>query len=439
LFERPQSGERAILVHAGTDGAPDDSEREEFAELARSAGAVIVDEIISARKKPDPRFFIGKGKVEELRVSVATHEAELVISSAALSPSQERNLERELKCRVLDRAGLILDIFAQRARSFEGKLQVELAQLRHLSTRLVRGWTHLERQKGGIGLRGPGETQLETDRRLLGRRIRQLNSRLEQVDARRTMNRQNRVRAEVPTVALVGYTNAGKSTLFNALTDAGVYVEDQLFATLDPTVRRLELPDGTVIVLADTVGFVRDLPHELIAAFRSTLQEAREADLILHLIDASDPNRWQRVRQVNSVLKQLDADRVPQIRVYNKIDLLDRRPRVTNNRRGEGRAVWLSAATGEGIPMLLDAISDRLCRKTLHRVIHLQPSQGRQRAKLFELGAVLNEETGDDGSWTLELKMSERDLMRFMKQEKLAPELLEPLPVINPATAAITD
>jgi GTP-binding protein HflX len=439
LFERPQSGERAVLVHAGLDGAPDDSEREEFVELARSAGADIVDEIVSSRKRPDPRFFIGKGKVEELRESVATHEAELVISGAALSPSQERNLERELKCRVLDRAGLILDIFAQRARSFEGKLQVELAQLRHLSTRLVRGWTHLERQKGGIGLRGPGETQLETDRRLLGRRIRQLNSRLEQVDARRTMNRQNRVRAEVPTVALVGYTNAGKSTLFNALTDAGVFVEDQLFATLDPTVRRLELPDGTVIVLADTVGFVRDLPHELIAAFRSTLQEAREADLILHLIDANDSNRWQRVRQVNSVLKQLEADRVPQIRVYNKIDLLDRRPRVTINHSGERRAVWLSAATGEGIPMLLDAISDRLCRKTLHRVIHLQPSQGRQRAKLFELGAVLNEEVGDDGSWILELKMSERDLMRFMKQEKLAPELLEPVPVINPATAAIID
>ena len=436
MFERPQSGERAILVHAGPDGAPDDSEREEFVELARSAGAIIADEIVSARKKPEPRFFIGKGKVEELRASVQSHEAELVISGAALSPSQERNLERELKCRVVDRAGLILDIFAQRARSFEGKLQVELAQLRHLSTRLVRGWTHLERQKGGIGLRGPGETQLETDRRLLGRRIRQLNTRLEHVDARRTMNRQNRVRAEVPTVALVGYTNAGKSTLFNALTDAGVYVEDQLFATLDPTVRRLELPDGTPIVLADTVGFIRDLPHELIAAFRSTLQEAREADLILHLIDASDPNRWQRVRQVNSVLKQLEADRVPQIRVYNKMDKLDRRPRVTSNRSGEGRAVWLSAATGEGIPMLLDAIGDRLCRKTLHRVIHLQPSQGRQRAKLFELGAVLSEETAEDGSWTLELKMSERDLRRFMKQENLAPELLEPSPVISPATAA---
>ena len=436
MFERPQSGERAILVHAGPDGAPDDSERSEFAELARSAGAIIVDEIVSARKRPEPRYFIGKGKVEELRASVEANGAELVIFGAPLSPSQERNLERQLKCRVLDRAGLILDIFAQRARSFEGKLQVELAQLRHLSTRLIRGWTHLERQKGGIGLRGPGETQLETDRRLVGRRIRQLNTRLEQVDARRTMNRRNRVRAEVPTVALVGYTNAGKSTLFNALTNAGVYVQDQLFATLDPTVRRLELPDGTDIVLADTVGFVRDLPHELIAAFRSTLQEAREADLILHLIDASDPNRWQRVRQVNAVLKQLDADRVPQIRVYNKIDLLGRAPRLTSNREGEGRAVWLSAATGAGIPMLLEAISDRLRRKTLHRLIHLQPSQGRLRSRLFELGAVLNEQIDEDGGWTLELEMPEQDLKRFVKRENVDPELLEPLPVIKPAATA---
>ncbi len=436
MFERPQSGERAVLVHAGPGGAPDDSERSEFAELARSAGAIIVDEIISARKRPEPRFFIGKGKVEELRASVESNSAELVIFGAPLSPSQERNLERELKCRVLDRAGLILDIFAQRARSFEGKLQVELAQLRHLSTRLIRGWTHLERQKGGIGLRGPGETQLETDRRLLGHRIRQLNARLEDVDARRTMNRRNRVRAEVPTVALVGYTNAGKSTLFNALTSAGVYVKDQLFATLDPTVRRLELPDGAEVVVADTVGFVRDLPHELIAAFRSTLQEAREADLILHLIDASDPNRWARVRQVNSVLKQLDADRVPQIRVYNKIDLMGRRSRVTTNREGEGRAVWLSAVTGEGIPLLLEAISDRLRRKTLHRLIHLQPSQGRLRSRLFELGAVLHEQTEEDGGWTLELEMPEQDLQRFIKRENVDPELLEPLPVIKPAATA---
>jgi GTPase len=433
LFERPQSGERAVLIQASPDGLPEESEREEFIELAVSAGAIVTAELTTSRKRPNPRYFIGKGKLDELKTLIRQNDAELVISCASLSPSQERNLERELQCRVLDRAGLILDIFAQRARSFEGKLQVELAQLRHLSTRLVRGWTHLERQKGGIGLRGPGETQLETDRRLIGNRIRQLKERLKTVDTRRVMNRSNRMKAEIPTVALVGYTNAGKSTLFNALTDADVYVKDQLFATLDPTVRRLDLPEGEHVVLADTVGFVRDLPHELIAAFRSTLQEAREADLILHLIDASDPNRWQRVRQVNSVLKQLDADQVPQIRVYNKIDKLDREPRMTNNRHGEGRAVWLSAISGDGLPMLKEAIANRLRQKTTHRTIHLQPAQGRQRAKLFELGAVLNEDVLEDGSWTLELRMAEKDLRRFLKRENLPIEQvsdqLEPAPV----------
>ena len=425
MFERPRTGERAILLHASPGGLPDLNEREEFAELAVSAGAVIVDQFVSSRRRPDSRYFIGKGKLDDVKTSVAKHDAELVISSAPLSPSQERNLESVLKCRVLDRAGLILDIFAQRARSFEGKLQVELAQLRHLSTRLVRGWTHLERQKGGIGLRGPGETQLETDRRLIGKRIRQLKERLETVDSRRTMNRQNRVRAEIPTVALVGYTNAGKSTLFNALTQAGVYVEDQLFATLDPTVRRLELPDGNAVILADTVGFVRDLPHELIAAFRSTLQEAREADLILHLIDASDPNRWQRVRQVNAVLKELDADRIPQIRVYNKIDKLDRPPRLTNNQQGEGRAVWLSAVTGEGIPLLLDAVARRLSRQKIHGIVRLDTSQGRLRALLFEMGAVMQESPADGGGWMLELEMEERDFRRFLKRENLPPDILE--------------
>jgi GTP-binding protein HflX len=425
LFERPQSGERAILLHASPGGTPDLNEREEFAELAVSAGADIVDQIVSARRRPDSRYFVGKGKLADVQRSVDEHCAELVICSAPLSPSQERNLEQTLKCRVLDRAGLILDIFAQRARSFEGKLQVELAQLQHISTRLVRGWTHLERQKGGIGLRGPGETQLETDRRLVGKRIRQLNERLIQVDSRRTMNRQNRIRAEIPTVALVGYTNGGKSTLFNALTEAGVYVEDKLFATLDPTVRKLELTDGTEVVLADTVGFVRDLPHELIAAFRSTLQEAREADLILHLIDASDPNRWQRVRQVNAVLKELDADRVPQIRVYNKIDKLGRPPRLTNNRDGQGRAVWLSAVTGEGIALLLGAVGKRLSRKKIHGMVRLQACQGRQRALLFDLGAVVREEPADDGGWMLELELIERDFRRFVKRENLSLDILE--------------
>jgi len=437
LFERPQSGERTVLIHATPGGAPELNEREEFAELATSAGAVIVGEILNSRRRPDSRYFIGKGKLADLEQCVKENEAELVICSASLNPSQERNLEQVLKCRVLDRAGLILDIFAQRARSFEGKLQVELAQLRHLSTRLVRGWTHLERQKGGIGLRGPGETQLETDRRLIGKRIRQLKSRLDQVDRRRSMNRQNRLRAEIPTVALVGYTNAGKSTLFNALTGAGVYVEDKLFATLDPTVRRLELPGGAVVIVADTVGFIRDLPHELIAAFRSTLQEAREADLILHLIDASDPNRWQRIRQVNAVLKELDADRVPQIRVYNKIDKLDRQPRLTNNRHGEGRAVWLSAVSGEGVSLLLESIGNRLQRKKIHGVIRLQPGQGRQRALLFEMGAILQEKPADDGGWIVELEMVEREFRRFIKREKLPLGILEDSPVDDTADLAL--
>jgi len=423
LFERPKSGERAVLIHSSPDGLAEQSDREEFAELAISAGASVVAELDTSRKRPNPRYFVGKGKLEDLKILIRQNDAELVISCASLRPSQERNLEAELKCRVLDRAGLILDIFAQRARSFEGKLQVELAQLKHLSTRLVRGWTHLERQKGGIGLRGPGETQLETDRRLIGARIRQLNDRLETVGIRRSMNRQNRLKADIPTVALVGYTNAGKSTLFNALTDAGVYVQDQLFATLDPTVRRLDLPEGEHVVLADTVGFVRDLPLELIAAFKSTLQEAREADLILHLIDASDPNRWHRVRQVNSVLHQLDADKVPQIRVYNKIDKMDRRPRATTNSKGEGRAVWLSAVTGEGLPLLKDAIANRLRQEKTERTIYLQPSEGRQRAKLFELGAVINEEVQEDGSWRLMLRMAEKDLRRFLKHENLQMEL----------------
>ncbi len=431
MLERPQSGERAILVHAAAGGAPDTTEREEFVELATSAGAVVVDQLVSARKRPDPRFFIGKGKVEELSASVTDNHAELIIASAPLSPSQERNLEKGLNCRVLDRSGLILDIFAQRARTFEGKLQVELAQLRHLSTRLIRGWTHLERQKGGIGLRGPGETQLETDRRLIGKRIRQLKSRLDQVDCRRAMNRQNRSRAEIPTVALVGYTNAGKSTLFNALTDAGVYVEDKLFATLDPTMRKMKLPDGSNAILIDTVGFIRDLPHELIAAFRSTLQETREADLILHLIDASDGDRWQRVRQVNAVLKEIDADQVPQIRVYNKIDKLDRQPRLTSNRRGEGRAVWLSAVTGDGIPLLPEAIEDRLRRKKVNGTIRLKPSQGRLRAVLFEMRAVSEETALEDGGWLLGLNLGEREFSRLLKRENLSADILE--------TAAIDD
>ena len=337
MFDRPGSGERAILVCVGLGHAPEPDRIAEFAALARSAGAQVLDVMPVTRKTAEPRFFIGTGKVEEIRRASPSCGADLVVVDAALSPGQERNLEKALECRVLDRSGLILDIFAQRARSFEGKLQVELAQLEHLSTRLVRGWTHLERQKGGIGLRGPGETQLETDRRLLARRIKTLNDRLDKVLVQRETTRQERKRGAVPTVALVGYTNAGKSTLFNRLTAADAYAADQLFATLDPTVRRLHLAPGLEVALADTVGFVRDLPHELVAAFRSTLQEAREADLLLHVIDAADPERAERIQQVNEVLESVGASGLPQIAVYNKIDRTGEAPRAETDADGAGR------------------------------------------------------------------------------------------------------
>ncbi|HEY0635755.1 MAG TPA: ribosome rescue GTPase HflX, partial [Gammaproteobacteria bacterium] len=319
MFERPKSGERALLVHLDFRQEGEQEDLDEFRDLALSAGAEPVAVVTGARQTPDPKYFIGSGKAEEIRRQVEQDEVELVLVNHALSPAQERNLERLLQCRVLDRTGLILDIFAQRARSHEGKLQVELAQLKHLATRLVRGWTHLERQKGGIGLRGPGETQLETDRRLLAERIKTLNRRLEKVLLQREQGRKARQRAEIPTVSLVGYTNAGKSTLFNRLTSEGVYAADQLFATLDPTLRRLQLPNGNNCIVADTVGFIRHLPHDLVAAFRATLQESREADLLLHVVDASDPERDAKRHQVNEVLREIGAAEVPQIEVYNKI------------------------------------------------------------------------------------------------------------------------
>ena len=402
MFERPQSGERAVLVHAGPGGAPEVSERSEFAELARSAGAIIVDEIVSARKRPEPRFLIGKGKVEELRASVKANDAELVIFGSPLSPSQERNLERELKCRVLDRAGLILDIFAQRARSFEGKLQVELAQLRHLSTRLVRGWTHLERQKGGIGLRGPGETQLETDRRLLGRRIRQLNERLEHVDARRTMNRRNRVRAEVPTVALVGYTNAGKSSLMNRLTGADVLVEDRLFATLDATLRRLDLGDGRVVALSDTVGFVRKLPHGLVEAFRSTLEETAQAALLLHVVDAAHPEAIEQIDAVREVLAEIGADEVREVIVLNQIDRAD--PDALADLEHAVRAmrhadpVRVSAWTGEGAEALVARIAHELPDPRETVAVHLPYAREDLVARVHREGRVVTIEHDAEGT-----------------------------------------
>lgn len=418
MFDRPQSGERAILVHVARDAAPEPEQLHEFTELVRSAGAEPLTLFSSTRKIPDSRLYIGSGKAEEIRERIVAEDAELVIFDNALSPSQERNLEKIFQCRVLDRTGLILDIFAQRARSHEGKLQVELAQLRHLSTRLVRGWTHLERQKGGIGLRGPGETQLETDRRLLGARINQIRRRLERVDSRREQGRRARRRNEVPTVSLVGYTNAGKSTLFNRLTEAGVYARDQLFATLDPTLRRLELDDGSVMILADTVGFVSRLPHELVAAFKSTLQETVEADLLLHVIDAHSPERAAQIAEVEDVLSQIGAHEIPRIEVFNKIDLdEDTMARVDRDEDDRPQRVWMSAVSGEGTDMLRGALTEWFRHDIVSGHFTLGPADGRLRAVLFEQGAIVRENHCKDGGWELDVALRRREYERLKKHE----------------------
>jgi GTP-binding protein HflX len=419
LFERPQRGERAILLHVGVGSAVTEEDQQEFHALALSAGADIVATLVSARDTASPRYLIGSGKLDELQALVAEHDADLVLVDHELSPRQQKNLEDELKHRVVDRAGLILDIFALRARTFEGKLQVELAQLQHLSTRLVRGWTHLERQKGGIGLRGPGETQLESDRRMIAQTIKRLNRRLERVDKRRQQGRQHRRKQEIPTVSLVGYTNAGKSTLFNLLCNADVVAVDKLFATLDPTLRKIELPDGADAILADTVGFIRELPHELVAAFKSTLEETRDARLLLHIVDCADPARDERIGQVDEVLKSIGADGLPVIHVYNKTDILGVPPRLDRAETGMPNRVWLSAETGEGTDLLLEAISEYLFQDKVRGVVRLDVSQARLRALLYEAGQISDEQVLDDGGWEIEVELVQRDFDQLHRTEGL--------------------
>ena len=410
MFERPRSGERALLVRIGLGAQVDPEDLEEFTQLALSAGAEPVATVTGRRARPDPRYFVGSGKAEELKQTAEAGDAEVILVDHALSPSQERNLEKLTGRRVLDRNGLILDIFAQRARSFEGKLEVELAQLKHIGSRLVRGWSHLERQKGGIGLRGPGETQLETDRRLIAQRVRVLTRRLEKIKQQRETGRQMRAEIPVPSLALVGYTNAGKSTLFRALTGANAYVANQLFATLDPTVRRITLPGGTPVVAADTVGFIRELPHELVAAFQSTLTEARGATLLLHVIDASDPRRDEHIAQVNEVLAEIDADSIPQIIVYNKIDRLRRPAGIERDEAGMPSAVWISAEKRIGLELLTSAVAERLSRFARRARVRLPAGAGALRSRLYAAKAVREERAAEDGSIELTVELPEIEI-----------------------------
>ncbi len=449
MFERHKGGERAILVHIDFPNPALQGDLEEFRALVTSSGVAIADVVTGSRPVPDSKYFVGSGKAEEIKDVVTLHCADVVLFDHTLTPGQERDLEKLFQCRVVDRNGVILDIFAQRARTFEGKLQVELAQLHHISTRLIRGWTHLERQKGGIGLRGPGETQLETDRRLLRKRITHILGRLEKVKAQRFQNRQARQKQNLPTVSIVGYTNAGKSSLFNTLTGEAIYAADQLFATLDPTMRRMALPGCGDVILADTVGFIRHLPHDLVEAFKATLEETREADLLLHIIDRSDPKWRETADVVREILKEIGASEVPVIDVYNKIDLLSHQDKLiteivetkavdvttekseeinmsisNSNELGnvdnscvsgayESAGVNISALTGEGLDTLKQEIGEKLYGDFVYTQVGLKPDSGKLRAELHELDAVIDEQTDEEGNTWVTVKMSKTDFDRI--------------------------
>ncbi|VAW73362.1 Ribosome LSU-associated GTP-binding protein HflX [hydrothermal vent metagenome] len=427
MLDRPaEGGERAILVHLELNSEGEREHLSEFVELANSAGVVCAQIIEGSRHSPDSKLFAGRGKAEEIKQVVSANNADVVLFNHDLSPSQERNLETLFECRVLDRSGLILDIFAQRARSFEGQLQVELAQLKHLSTRLVRGWTHLERQKGGIGLRGPGETQLETDRRLIAKRMKLLKQRLTKVQEQRQLGRKSRTKASIPSVSLVGYTNAGKSTLFNCLTGADVYAADQLFATLDPTLRKLQSHSGAGdIVLGDTVGFIRHLPHDLVAAFRSTLEETRQADLLIHVVDAADSENEEYIAQVNNVLKEIDAQDVPQLMVYNKIDLTDTPAHADYDAEGNIIRLWVSAQQNLGLDLLKELIVEFFYGQTRRVWLKVPMSNGKTHARLHAMDIVCEEKLSSEGdSWDMLIELSQRYLDNIEQDDELQFELI---------------
>lgn len=416
--------ERAILVHLYLGQTKDVDNLLEFQTLAESAGVEIVATLTTSRHAPHIKYYVGQGKADEIAAAVKQFEADVVLVNHSLSPAQTRNLQALCDCRVVDRTGLILDIFAQRARSHEGKLQVELAQLRHLSTRLVRRLGNQDQQKGGaVGLRGPGETQLETDRRLIKVRIQQLQSRLEKVAKQRDQNRKTRQKADIPTISLVGYTNAGKSTLFNAMTDAGVYAADQLFATLDPTLRRIQIQDVGTAILADTVGFIRFLPHDLVSAFKSTLQETCEATLLLHVIDSADARRNENIDAVNAVLQEIEALDIPTLLVYNKVDRLDGvTPHIEYREDGMPVAVYLSAQDQQGLDLLFQAMQARLSRELVRERLLLPPTSGQLYAEFYQRRCILNEEFNEFGDRLVEIEIGAVQWQKWLKQ---FPELAE--------------